>query len=467
MEDKKHDITSEVTDNNDSPFVSDEGTDAPAEAVLVSSEEEAKMLDEDMESAIASAQGTTPQPKLMFNFVDEYMANTFVVEKDEYKKYKDRKTGFPNIDKKQPFVPGLLLLAGGSGSGKTTFAYQLAEQVAEAGTPVLYFSLEQSTLELVSKSLSRRIFQHHLFVDDTYQTYTSFDIRIGNADGSRELNEQVVAYRNAVKNNLCIVQCNHDLTIEFVIDSVRDYIRAHGVKPTIIIDYLQIMSPSVINGRPLTETKANVDHVVHALKAFQMSRALTVVAICSLNRASYLTAPNLASLKESGNLEFTADTIASISYSIVDEDSYYYKESLNNRDKVTETNNRDKQAMLDIEKMKSPRAVQYSILKNRNGFPGFKANFEYYCEYDTFVALDEMGNQYKPDGSLVPGVYLQQKMDEKKRVEDRRAEIDAESAKASDVIDLGPMRSVGSDDNPPQIVLREKASRSKKKKSED
>ena len=187
-----------------------------------------------------------------------------------------------------------------------------------------------------------------------------------------------------------------------------------------------------------------------------------------INGASYLTAPNLASLKESGNLEFTADTIASISYSIVDEDSYYYKESLNNRDKVTETNNRDKQAMLDIEKMKSPRAVQYSILKNRNGFPGFKANFEYYCEYDTFVALDEMGNQYKPDGSLVTGVYLLQKMDEKKRVEDRRAEIDAESAKASDVIDLGPMQGVGSDDNPPQIVLREKkASRSKKKKSED
>ena len=51
--------------------------------------------------------------------------------------------------------PGLYVLGSMPSLGKTAFALQLADQLAQAGEHVLYFSLDQSIGELTSKDLSR------------------------------------------------------------------------------------------------------------------------------------------------------------------------------------------------------------------------------------------------------------------------------------------------------------------------
>ncbi len=51
--------------------------------------------------------------------------------------------------------PGLYVIGAISSLGKTTFANQMADQIAEQGKSVLYISLEQSSLELTAKSISR------------------------------------------------------------------------------------------------------------------------------------------------------------------------------------------------------------------------------------------------------------------------------------------------------------------------
>lgn len=61
-----------------------------------------------------------------------------------------------------------------SSLGKTTFCGQLADQLAGAGEHVLYFTLEQTTLELVSKALSRLMFK-----TDSRSALSSMDIRRG------------------------------------------------------------------------------------------------------------------------------------------------------------------------------------------------------------------------------------------------------------------------------------------------
>ena len=65
------------------------------------------------------------------------------------------KSGYQNLDAVTNLYPGLYVVGAISSLGKTTFVHQMADQVAESGNPVLFFSLEQSTLELASKSLSR------------------------------------------------------------------------------------------------------------------------------------------------------------------------------------------------------------------------------------------------------------------------------------------------------------------------
>ena len=67
------------------------------------------------------------------------------------------KTNFEYMDRilGDSLYPGTYTLAATSSLGKTTFAAQLADQVAEQHVPVLYISVEMSALDIMSKSLAR------------------------------------------------------------------------------------------------------------------------------------------------------------------------------------------------------------------------------------------------------------------------------------------------------------------------
>jgi replicative DNA helicase len=55
-------------------------------------------------------------------------------------------------------MPGLFIVGGGPGSGKTTFVLQLAWQVAELNqVPVLFYSLDQAVDDLRIRTVSRVI----------------------------------------------------------------------------------------------------------------------------------------------------------------------------------------------------------------------------------------------------------------------------------------------------------------------
>lgn len=71
------------------------------------------------------------------------------------------KTGFQQLDTLLlgGISPGLIVLGGNPGVGKSTFCFQLAEHVVESGGQVMYFSLEMPVKWLLAKSISRRLFQ--------------------------------------------------------------------------------------------------------------------------------------------------------------------------------------------------------------------------------------------------------------------------------------------------------------------
>ena len=83
---------------------------------------------------------------------------TNLVLNSDIKKYANEntlKTGYKNIDAITNLFPGLYVIGAISSLGKTTFVQQMADQIAMENHPILFFSLEQSIIELVSKSLSR------------------------------------------------------------------------------------------------------------------------------------------------------------------------------------------------------------------------------------------------------------------------------------------------------------------------
>lgn len=66
-------------------------------------------------------------------------------------------TGFSSLDNVLDggLYEGLYVIGAISSLGKTTLIAQIADQIAQAGTDVLFFSLEMARNELISKSVSR------------------------------------------------------------------------------------------------------------------------------------------------------------------------------------------------------------------------------------------------------------------------------------------------------------------------
>lgn len=303
------------------------------------------------------------KPDNINSYIDKFMMS----EIKEFSKTKDRGTGFPELDiKSGGLYSGLYVIGAISGLGKTTFCHQIADQIAESGEEVLFFSLEQSKLELVSKSISRMTAKRELET-----AVTSLSIRKGYS--TREVAEAAQAYKSAVCDRISIIEGNFNCTVSFIGEYVRNYIRRTGKKPIVFIDYLQILQP---DGKKQS-TKEAIDNTVTELKRLSREQGLTVIVISSVNRANYLTSIDFESFKESGGIEYTADVIWGLQFQCINDDTF------NKKDKINQ-----KRELIRKAKAETPRKIELVCLKNRYGVANFSANFNYYPAFDLFQETD-------------------------------------------------------------------------------
>lgn len=326
--------------------------------------------------AIAAAQRqAAARPDNTAYYIDALMSG-------EIERFKnDRKTGFANLDAQAGgLYAGLYVLAAISSLGKTSFALQLADQLAERGNDVLFFSLEQSRLELVSKSLARRTAQA-----DKEKAVTSLSIRKGYLP--RQVLDAAQAYKEAVADRLSIIEGNFACNISFIGDYIRRYVRRTGTRPVVFIDYLQILQPA--DDAKKQTTKETVDNTVTELKRISRELDLTVFIISSVNRANYLTPIDFESLKESGGIEFTADVIWGLQLQCLNDPLFDKQNNIKERrEKIKEA------------KAADPRKIELCCLKNRYGIANYSCYFDYYPASDLFTEtsgaeLDFSTPQYK------------------------------------------------------------------------
>ena len=214
---------------------------------------------------------------LPVSVVEKYLSEKFRADVGRFQKYRSRKTGYANLDEKMSLYPGLYVLGAVSSLGKTTFVLQMADQLAQAGEHVLYFALEQSEFELVSKGLSRLTAQA-----DMENAVSALKIREGNIT---EAVEEAVEKYKGFSQNEGIVECGFDTTIFNILNTVKGYIASTGERPVVFVDYLQIIRPMDNH----QSTKDAVDSHVRAFKKLQVENDLVLVLVSSLNRQNYLT----------------------------------------------------------------------------------------------------------------------------------------------------------------------------------
>lgn len=293
----------------------------------------------------------------------EYFATKFFSEVALTAKYSSRKTGFSNIDAAQVFIPGLYFLGALPATGKTTFAWQMLNQLADGGENCIYCSYEMSMLELYTKSITRELFKMKQSGRPVLAP-SSGDIRRG--AGLKVDDVQSLAKKFSLsKIKLRVMELSHT-PVEELIKKLSSVVAEAEKPPVVVLDYLQIMPHSK------DTAKAAIDDTLLRLKDFQRATNSTLIIISSFNRENYWQAASFNSFKESGAIEYGADSVWALQNYIDDDIS-------------EETSTKEKM----IKASKQPiRKVKFLCLKNRNG-GAYDCLFQYYAAHDYFEALEE------------------------------------------------------------------------------
>ena len=327
-----------------------------------------------------------PRPDNVLDYINNHMG-------DDIERFaQEIKTGFTEFDKLAGgLYPGLYTIGAISSLGKTTFCAQLADQIAAGGHDVLFFSMEQSKLELVSKSIVRTIAK-----EDLSTNVTSLDIRRGRFP--RGVHAAARKYGESVGNRLSIIEGIFDCTIPYISNYVRDYIKLNDRRPVVFIDYLQILEPAEKGD----STKDTIDAAVKELKRLAHREGLPVIVISSLNRASYLLPVAFEAFKESGMIEYSADVVMGLQFRCLSDPDF---EKLKT---ITEKRERVKR-----EKNATPRKLELVAIKNRYGISSYCVGFDYFPRVDLFREVntefetaDAVHDQMQEEGTPWDADYL-------------------------------------------------------------
>ena len=310
----------------------------------------------------------------------QYIDDLLISDIERLKAAGCRQTGFPVLDKLcKGLYAGLYTIAATSSLGKTTFALQIADNLAEAGHEVLFFSLEQSRLELITKSFSRMLKQ----AND--ETISSLTLRSGS--DSENLKAAAQLYKAKIDDRMNIIEGNFGCSVDYVTAYVAEYISKNGGNPIVFVDYLQILQPSAAQKN--MSTREAIDQTVTALKRLSRDYGLTIFIISSVNRANYMQPIDFESLKESGGIEYTCDVIWGLQLQCLNEEIF------SKGDKIKEKRERIKAA-----KAENPRQIELVCLKNRYGISNFTCSFEYRPDCDLYT--QELEGNFNPsyDGAF-------------------------------------------------------------------
>ena len=275
-------------------------------------------------------------------------------------------TGFKKLDSVLDggLYEGLYIVGAISSLGKTTIITQIADQIAQAGTDVLIFSLEMARAEIMAKSISRHTLQSVLATGgDIRNAKTARGITTGKryidySQTERDLINSSIMEYSKYAQNIYISEGVGDIGAEQIRETVQKHILFTGKTPVVIIDYLQILAPY----SERATDKQNTDKAVMELKRISRDYKTPVIGISSFNRANYKEAVTMEAFKESGAIEYSSDILIGLQLKGAGEKDFDANEA----------------------KRKDPREIELVILKNRNGRTGDSLSFNFYPLFNYF-----------------------------------------------------------------------------------
>lgn len=211
------------------------------------------------------------------------------------------KTGIGKLDEiTGGLQEGLTILSGGPGIGKTTLALQIGADAASEGVPVLYVTFENSPRQLVLKGMGR------------VGGINPKDVRRGTVpvektrDAAQKWKEKA--------EQLAFIEGRSKLSIGEIRGKARRMMAQHEAdRCCVVVDYLQLYAKAANELDGADGLRERVERMGQRLRELGMQLRSPVVAIASQSRSAGYSAggsADLDTLKESGDLEYSADVVA-------------------------------------------------------------------------------------------------------------------------------------------------------------
>jgi replicative DNA helicase len=221
-------------------------------------------------------------------------------------------TGFRDIDKKLAGLhpANLVVVAARPSMGKSALALNIAQNVAEDGSPVAFFTLEMSREEVVQRLLS------------SMASVDSNKLRTGQL--GPEMWQKLARESSRLYEMPFYVDDSPDLTVTAIRAKCRR-LKRKGDLGLVVVDYLQLMQgPARSDNR-----QQEIAEISRSLKNLARELHVPVIAVSQLNRQLEQREnkrPRLGDLRESGAIEQDADIVM-----FIYRDEYYNPDSADTR----------------------------------------------------------------------------------------------------------------------------------------
>lgn len=203
-------------------------------------------------------------------------------------------TGFPTLDLLTGgFHQGdLIVIAGRTSTGKSTFAENIAENVALSGKSVLFVSLEMSPEQLLYRYAVRS------------GKMSSAAVEFGpDNDADNEALSGLAKARESLPMYMLDMPGASPLSIRSAVNRVM---MQEGKIDLVVVDYLQIMGGAYSDKEHL-----RIGEITKTLKQMAREMKVAVVLLSQLNRQIEMRGgePKLADLRDSGKIEEDSDIV--------------------------------------------------------------------------------------------------------------------------------------------------------------
>ena len=338
-------------------------------------EKELSALAEEMKLEIEKKSNKIFGTKFDFFFQHKYLETTI-----KNRRFENLQTGFPNFDEMQEFEAGIYTIGAPPSIGKTSFLWQLLEQMARKSNEhtkihCVFCSYEMSEDVLFSKSFARGVFKNVRADNELFEpneNLTSARIRKGIAFVEGYVEDCLKVFEDLKNDNIDLRVLDLTTTPLEIDNLIKRLEKIATVLPSediliFGIDYLQRIPSS-----QQETVKQAVDYAMLELKKFTQRTNSIIFLISSYNRVSYRTETGFEAFKESGAIEYSSDVMFALQLYCLDE-----------KGKTSTA-----QADFDLAKRKQPRSMILKCLKNRFG-NDYRIYFQYYSAVDIFIPCDE------------------------------------------------------------------------------